>query len=115
MNKNGSKWIRRSTRLAIYLRDEFTCLYCSKYLGDMPKLLTLDHVLPRAKDGRYNDVRNLATCCKTCNMTKADRELSAIEYEKIEPLLRKELPRAKARAVLGKKEGLGISISWLIT
>ena len=115
MNKNGSKWIRRSTRLAIYLRDEFTCLYCSKYLGDSPKLLTLDHVLPRSKDGRYNDVRNLATCCKNCNTIKADRELSAIEYVNIEPRLRKELPRSRARAVLGKKERIEIALSWLIT
>ena len=113
MNKNGSKWIRRSTRLAVYLRDDFTCLYCSRYLGDSPQLLTLDHVLPISKEGRYNDVRNLATSCRNCNNLKGSRVLSESEYANLEPRLMKELPRSRSRLVIKGNEKLSIDLTWL--
>ena len=62
----ASKWIRRSTRLAIYHRDGFACRYC----GD-ESALTLDHVVPVSAGGS-NQPRNLATACVRCNSSKQD-------------------------------------------
>lgn len=68
-NRNGSKWIRRDKRLAIYLRDDFTCRYCGEQLKS--NQLTLDHVIPRTIK-LDNSSTNLVTCCKTCNSKKQD-------------------------------------------
>lgn len=65
--RGGSKWIRPEKRLAIYHRDDFTCLYCLR--GELDGvLLTLDHVTPRF-DGGSNEADNLVTACLTCNST----------------------------------------------
>ncbi len=66
----GSKWIRREKRLAIYLRDRFTCLYCGRGLWDAkPQEINLDHLCPRSKGGN-NDPYNLVTSCKACNLER---------------------------------------------
>jgi len=62
--KHGSKWIRRSTRLAIYHRDGFACVYCRSTLR-----LTLDHVTPSNRGGR-NAPHNLVTACFSCNSAR---------------------------------------------
>lgn len=63
----GSKWIRKDLRLAIYLRDGGCCVYC----GSTDRL-TLDHVRPVNKGGG-NEPANLATSCLSCNSARADR------------------------------------------
>lgn len=63
---NGSKWIRRSTRWAIYERDSFRCAYCGKVGGK----LSLDHVHPVEAGGAKGDPANLVTCCYSCNSAK---------------------------------------------
>lgn len=70
----GSNWIRRSTRLAIYHRDGHRCVYCGCKVrpGRGTKgqwAATLDHVLAVELGGR-NDPSNLVTCCKSCNAAK---------------------------------------------
>jgi 5-methylcytosine-specific restriction endonuclease McrA len=73
---NGSKWIRPEKRLAIYLRDRFTCIYC---LADLhcaaPTDITLDHIKTRSKGGS-NSERNLITACRACNSSRQDKPLS---------------------------------------
>lgn len=62
-------WIRAERRVAIYMRDNFTCLFCGiKY--DRANL-SLDHIVPVSKGGS-NESTNLATCCKNCNSKKGD-------------------------------------------
>lgn len=75
---------RRDTsnkREKIYLRDNYTCQYCSVQLGKkhpatgliMKKSdLTLDHIKPKSKGGSSHPT-NLVTACKPCNQRKADR------------------------------------------
>jgi 5-methylcytosine-specific restriction endonuclease McrA len=71
---NGSNWIRRDKRLAIYLRDTWRCAYCKRDLSQVkPKLRTLDHLTP-VSDGGTNDETNLVTCCKRCNDSKGARD-----------------------------------------
>ncbi len=69
----GSNWIRREKRLAIYSRDGFCCLFCGRGAEDGVEL-TLDHVLPRELGGS-NEASNLATACMDCNKRKGSQAL----------------------------------------
>ena len=71
----GSKWIRPSTRLAIYIRDGLACAYCGSTVEDAATL-TLDHVCP-CELGGNNDPANLVTACLSCNSTKRALTLRA--------------------------------------
>jgi 5-methylcytosine-specific restriction endonuclease McrA len=73
--KSGS-WIRNDKRLAIYLRDRFTCVYCLTDLHDSkPFDITLDHVKCREKGG-HNHESNLITACRSCNSSRQDKPLT---------------------------------------
>lgn len=68
--------IRKDLRLAIYLRDRFTCLYCLRDLHDAePTDITLDHVRCES-DGGSNDASNLITACRACNCSRQDKPLA---------------------------------------
>lgn len=74
-NWYGSNWIRREKRLAIYLRDSFTCAYCGAKLHNAkPRQVTLDHIDPVCSAGN-NEATNLVTCCKPCNDRKSGRPI----------------------------------------
>jgi hypothetical protein len=69
------RWIRVEKRLAIYLRDSFTCLACTADLRSAdPRDITLDHIIPKA-DGGSNKESNLYTCCRACNCSRQDKPL----------------------------------------
>jgi len=70
---NGSKWIRRNKRLAIYRRDDNRCIYCGRDLAT--EVATLDHVLA-CELGGTNHESNLVTCCLSCNSSKRALPLS---------------------------------------
>lgn len=77
----GSNWIRRSTRLAIYDRDGFRCVYCCAKVrpGRGTKgvwAAHLDHVLASELGGSSRP-DNLVTACRICNDAKAALPLSA--------------------------------------
>lgn len=57
-------------RKHLYLRDKYTCQYCYKKFSSSD--LTLDHIIPQSRGGK-NLYHNLATACKKCNHSKADR------------------------------------------
>lgn len=69
---NGGKWIRQKKRHAIYKRDNLKCVYCGN--GPEDEILTLDHLQPQELGGE-NEVKNLVTCCKTCNCMKGAKTL----------------------------------------
>jgi len=71
----GSKWIRKDKRLAIYLRDGMACAYCGKGVEESGNHLTLDHLLPCAAGGG-NHEGNLVTCCLSCNSRRQDTPLN---------------------------------------
>ena len=75
-NQPTGQWIRADKRLAIYLRDRFSCLYCLRDLHDAdPADITLDHLECRA-DGGSNHESNLVTACRECNCRRQDTPLS---------------------------------------
>jgi 5-methylcytosine-specific restriction endonuclease McrA len=102
-------WIRPRKRLAIYLRDRFTCGYCGADLaGRRPADVTLDHLLPRCAGGT-NDAANLTTACRPCN--SARQETPWADYatggarERIEHRRRQPLNLALADAILAGRAG----------
>jgi 5-methylcytosine-specific restriction endonuclease McrA len=65
--------IRKDLRLAIYLRDEFHCVYCGKNLHRAKQEdVTLDHLTPDSKGGS-NEPKNLVTACRRCNCSRQDK------------------------------------------
>lgn len=68
----GSKWITRERRLAIYLRDGMACCYCGANIEEHGITLSLDHVLPYSQGGTNNSY-NLITACQKCNSSRGDR------------------------------------------
>ena len=58
------------SRKGILLRDRSSCQYCGARLPS--RELTLDHVIPRSRDGE-STWENLVACCFPCNNRKADR------------------------------------------
>jgi 5-methylcytosine-specific restriction endonuclease McrA len=58
------------TRFNVFLRDSFTCQYCS--LRRATPELTFDHVIPRARGGRTS-WENVVTACGPCNLRKGSK------------------------------------------
>jgi 5-methylcytosine-specific restriction endonuclease McrA len=86
-------WIKPAKRLAIYLRDEFRCIYCLADLhGVDPRDITLDHLKCKS-DGGTNMEDNLITCCRSCNSSRADKPLARF----CGPETRKHIRRNTAR------------------
>lgn len=59
---------RRLTRAEVFNRDGHTCQYC----GRQTRELTLDHVIPRYRDGEHV-WENVVSACIPCNHRKAGR------------------------------------------
>jgi 5-methylcytosine-specific restriction endonuclease McrA len=59
---------RKMTRYEIFNRDKYTCQYC----GVQSRNLTLDHVIPRYRNGQHT-WENVVSCCVACNRRKAGR------------------------------------------
>ncbi len=58
------------SRRNILIRDGHTCQYCGGEFSSAE--LTVDHVIPRARDGA-NNWTNVVASCRCCNMKKGDR------------------------------------------
>lgn len=59
-------------RTEVFKRDAFTCQYCGRKPPEV--VLQIDHIKPVAKGGT-NDIINLITACRDCNLGKSDIEL----------------------------------------
>lgn len=65
--------LSRKTRFEVLKRDKFTCQYCGRQAPEV--VLHVDHITPVSKGGT-NDITNLVTSCRECNLGKSNRELS---------------------------------------
>lgn len=72
----GMNWCRLSTRMAIYARDHFCCVYCGAVAEQRGTGLTLDHITA-CEMGGTNKATNLVTACGSCNSGKCDLSLKA--------------------------------------
>jgi len=59
---------KKLARYEVFNRDKYTCQYC----GKETKQLTLDHVIPRYRDGQHT-WENVVSACVPCNRRKAGR------------------------------------------
>jgi 5-methylcytosine-specific restriction endonuclease McrA len=57
------------TRKNILLRDDYTCQYCAKRFCS--EKLTLDHVIPRSRNGQRSWT-NIVAACQKCNQRKGN-------------------------------------------
>jgi 5-methylcytosine-specific restriction endonuclease McrA len=96
----SSKWIRRSTRMAIYHRDAFDCVICRRVfpLDPFGRGLTLDHVTPRSQGGSDRP-ENLITACYSCNSARQDAPYPAPVLRRVRAQTAKPLDRAAGRAL----------------
>lgn len=74
----SSSWILKQRRLALYIRDRFTCQYCGKDLRDLrPEEMGLDHleglVVGGGHTGANHKNENLITVCRPCNSARGAR------------------------------------------
>lgn len=60
----------RFSKSRIYLRDDFICQYCQRKL--LTTKVTIDHIIPSSRGGK-STWANCVTCCKDCNIYKANR------------------------------------------
>jgi 5-methylcytosine-specific restriction endonuclease McrA len=60
----------RLNKREVFRRDGYRCQYC----GYRSLHLTLDHIVPKHRGGRY-EWGNLVSACPQCNRHKADRTL----------------------------------------
>lgn len=108
---NGSKWITKERRLAIYMRDNFVCAYCGEDLRKHDRRnIGLDHLTPRYSGGS-NDSSNLVTVCKACNSSRGTKDFK--EYAtggallRIEANIAKEVNVALAKSIIAGTATLG--------
>jgi 5-methylcytosine-specific restriction endonuclease McrA len=83
----SSKHKIKCTRKNVLLRDQNTCQYC----GDTHYCMTIDHVIPKSKGGKF-DWNNLVTSCEKCNQKKGDRTPEAANMKL---LSKPEVPNSK--------------------
>lgn len=104
MAKLSGNWIHKIKRLAIYLRDDFKCVYCARSLTrTSPFDITLDHIVPRNAGGTH-DVKNLITACRSCNSSKQAKDwrkwASRAAKARIKKQTRRQLPIKLAEALI---------------
>ena len=74
MSYNNGCLVRPELRLAIYLRDNMSCLYCDRDLTEEREQLSLDHLKPQSsRTETDNKPSNLVTACRTCNISKGKK------------------------------------------
>jgi len=112
VNPQGFRWIRLSTRFAIYERDGFRCLVCGhqgswqkqkgwSWKSMRPSALSLDHVVPKAWGGT-NAPDNLVTLCVGCNSSRKD--VAFVDWcpriwARVQRALQTPIDRARGRAL----------------
>jgi len=109
----GSKWISKAARLALYIRDGFACAYCGRDLREAPaREVTLDHLDPRVSVLCPRERRNparLVTACLRCNSSRKDRPWTEFAtggaVDRIRRQVRRKLNLDLARSILNGTAG----------
>jgi HNH endonuclease len=66
-------FVRAGKWWAVLARDKWRCLSCGRSAQENGVLLEVDHIIPRSKGGS-DDMSNLQTLCKKCNIGKSNKD-----------------------------------------
>lgn len=89
----SSSWIWRRSRLRIYARDGFDCVYCRQVFPLQGSVgLSLDHVIPRLLPGGSNDATNLVTACLSCNSSRRELGLAPQQERRARRAIQRRVP-----------------------
>ncbi|MGI8556164.1 MAG: HNH endonuclease [Pyrinomonadaceae bacterium] len=66
-------FVRAGLWWSVLARDNWTCCSCGRSSKEEGITLEVDHILPRSKGGS-NDIDNLQTLCKKCNIGKSNKD-----------------------------------------
>jgi hypothetical protein len=66
-------FVRAGKWWAVLARDKWKCLSCGRSSREDGVLLEVDHIIPRSKGGS-DDMINLQTLCKKCNIGKSNKD-----------------------------------------
>lgn len=81
----GKYMTRPQLRMFILARDNFACKYCGRSpMTEKDVVLQVDHKIPR-KHGGLDDIDNLITSCRECNIGKSDIILAFWRESKTPP------------------------------
>jgi hypothetical protein len=116
---NGQHWIRDPSRIAIYIRDGWQCVYDGAKVGTFGQdgeavRLTLDHLIPRQDKGS-NYESNLVTACLRCNTLRGTRPWKDMARtskiaEYIERQVRLPIRVAEAERILASYPSFGACV-----
>jgi hypothetical protein len=68
--------IPSEVRRYVYARDRYTCAYCGRSGRNLR--LTIDHIMPVSRGGS-NEIGNLVTACRACNLSKGAKIMDAVD------------------------------------
>lgn len=125
-NWQGMNWCNPVTRLAIYLRDDLTCVWCQAKAAEDVKL-SLDHRRPHVRGGD-NSPGNLMTACITCNSARGDKPIRVFSLiiaertgqtrldiaKRILRQIRRRPRRKLAREILSQADSLKAALDQII-
>ena len=112
----GSKWIRRSTRASIYLRDSLLCFHCGATCsGDV--VATLDHIVPYTSGSGAitSDPTQIVVACKPCNSSRKDTPLSPTDLQRATRQALRPLDRRQGLAIVNQASSWGAALLTLAT
>jgi hypothetical protein len=66
-------FVRAGKWWTVLARDQWKCLSCGRSAREDGVLLEVDHIIPRSKGGS-DDIINLQTLCKKCNIGKSNKD-----------------------------------------
>ena len=70
---NSYSFVRAGKWWTVLARDKWKCLSCGRSAKEDGVLLEVDHIIPRSKGGS-DDMNNLQTLCKKCNIGKSNKD-----------------------------------------
>lgn len=79
--------INPHVRRTVYKRDGYRCVFCGS-----PDDLQIDHKIPVSRGGT-NDIRNLQTLCRYCNVNKSNKMPYEIRNKRVEERNGVRIPR----------------------
>ena len=68
---------RQKLKERVWWRDRGLCFYCGLQMAVKHPESTLDHVIPKCKEGTSNRMWNLVLACRPCNSHKNDSDPTA--------------------------------------